>query len=179
MNKRPEQNEYAPYYEGYISMIPEGDLEQILKEQVKETLHLLNDLSEAQGAFKYAEGKWSIKEVIGHVVDTERIMAYRLLSIARGDAVQLPGFDENAYVNQANFNREKMEDLLQNLFVVREGTLLLLKSLKEKDWLKRGTANQVDVTVRAIACIIAGHELHHRKILKERYLGAKEFSALV
>lgn len=179
MNKRPEQNEYAPYYEGYISMIPEGNLEQILKEQVKDTLHLLNDLSETQGEFKYAEKKWSIKEVIGHVVDTERIMAYRLLSIARGDAVQLPGFDENTYVNEADFNGEKMEDLLQNLFVVREGTLLLLKSLKEKDWLRRGTVNQVDVTVRAIACIIAGHELHHRKILKERYLEAKEFSALV
>jgi uncharacterized damage-inducible protein DinB len=158
-------------------MIPEGDIEQLLKQQVNDTLHLLNDLSEAEGEFRYAQGKWSIKEVIGHVVDTERIMAYRLLSIARGDAVQLPGYDENAYVAQANFNQEKMEDLLQNLFVVREGTLLLLKSLKEKDWLRWGTANELDVTVRAIACIIAGHELHHRKILKERYLGAKEFSA--
>ncbi|MCM3595128.1 DinB family protein [Metabacillus idriensis] len=177
MNKRPEQNEYASYYEGYIRMIPEGNLEQILKEQVKDTLYLLNHLSETAGEFRYAEGKWSIKEVIGHVVDTERIMAYRLLSIARGDAVQLPGYDENAYVAQANFDGEKMEDLLQNMFVVREGTLLLLMSLKEKDWLRWGTANQLDVTVRAIACIIAGHELHHRKILKERYLGAKEFSA--
>ncbi|MFY0759957.1 DinB family protein [Metabacillus dongyingensis] len=177
MNKRPEQNEYAKYYAGYISMIPEGDIEQLLKQQVKDTLHLLNDLSEAEGEFRYAQGKWSIKEVIGHVVDTERIMAYRLLSIARGDAVQLPGYDENAYVAQANFNQEKMEDLLQNLFVVREGTLLLLKSLKEKDWLRWGTANELDITVRAIAYIIAGHELHHRKILKERYLGAKEFSA--
>lgn len=177
MNKRPEQNEYAKYYAGYISMIPEGDIEQLLKQQVNDTLHLLNDLSEAEGEFRYAQGKWSIKEVIGHVVDTERIMAYRLLSIARGDAVQLPGYDENSYVAQANFNQEKMEDLLQNLFVVREGTLLLLKSLKEKDWLRWGTANELDVTVRAIACIIAGHELHHRKILKERYLGAKEFSA--
>jgi hypothetical protein len=177
MNKRPEQNEYAQYYAGYISMIPEGDIEQLLKQQVKDTLHLLNDLSEAEGEFKYAPGKWSIKEVIGHVVDTERIMAYRLLSIARGDAAQLPGYDENAYVAQADFNQESMEDLLQNLFVVREGTLLLLKSLKEKDWLRWGTANQLGVTVRAIACIIAGHELHHRKILKERYLGAKEFSA--
>ncbi|UAL53425.1 DinB family protein [Bacillus sp. CMF21] len=177
MNKRPEQNEYAKYYAGYISMIPEGDIEQLLKQQVKDTLHLLNDLSEAEGEFRYAPGKWSIKEVIGHVVDTERIMAYRLLSIARGDAAQLPGYDENAYVAQANFNQEKMEDLLQNLFVVREGTLLLLKSLKEKDWQRWGTANELGVTVRAIACIIAGHELHHRKILKERYLGAKEFSA--
>ncbi|MGG4488001.1 DinB family protein [Metabacillus idriensis] len=177
MNKRPEQNEYAAYYEGYIRMIPEGNLEQILKEQVKDTLYLLNHLSETEGEFRYADGKWSIKEVIGHIVDTERIMAYRLLSIARGDAAQLPGYDENAYVAQADFNGEKMEDLLQNLFVVREGTLLLLKSLKEKDWMRWGTANQLDVTVRAIACIIAGHELHHRKILKERYLGAKEFSA--
>ncbi len=175
MNKRAEQNEYAPYYSDYISLIPEGDIEHILKLQIIETTKLLTNLSEQRGLFRYAPGKWSIKEVIGHIVDTERIMAYRLLSIARGDSAALPGYDENEYVLQADFNQQPMEELLESLSVVRQSTLHLLKGLKEEDWVRWGNANGFDVTVRAIASIIAGHELHHRNVLAERYFGSKDF----
>ncbi|WP_191566007.1 DinB family protein [Metabacillus idriensis] len=175
MNKRPEQNEYAPYYSDYISLIPEGDIEQILKLQIIETTKLLANLSDQRGLFRYETDKWSIKEVIGHIVDTERIMGYRLLTIARGDSVAMPGYDENAYILQADFNQQPMEELLETLSAVRQSTLYLLKGLKEEDWVRWGNANGFEVTVRAIAFIIAGHEIHHRKILAERYFGSKDF----
>ncbi|WP_203289790.1 DinB family protein [Metabacillus sp. cB07] len=170
MNTRPEQNEFPVYYKDYIGLVPEGDIEYNLKHQISETLKQLNDLSEEEGTFKYAPGKWSIKEIIGHITDTERIMAYRMLSIARGEAAELPGFDENEYVAKADFNKVSMDDLLQNLFVVREATLLLFKTLGDPDWKRTGIACGQTVSVRAIAYIIAGHELHHRRILADRYL---------
>jgi uncharacterized damage-inducible protein DinB len=175
MNKRPEKNEYAPYYSDYISLIPEGDIDQILKLQIIETTKLLANLSEQKGLFTYAPGKWSIKEVIGHIVDTERIMGYRLLTFARGDSIAIPGYDENEYILHADFNQQPMEELLESLSAVRQSTLYLLKGLKEEDWVRLGNANGFDVTVRAIAFIIAGHEIHHRKILAERYFGSKDF----
>ncbi|HDX9590772.1 TPA: DinB family protein [Bacillus pseudomycoides] len=175
MQKRPEVNEYNPYYSTYINLLQKGDIIHILEEQMKETNLLLKDLSDREGLFRYAPNKWSIKEVIGHIADTERIMAYRLLSIARGETVSLPGYNDDMYVLRAVFDKQSMQDLLANLMVVRQSTVHLIKSLDAEAWLQRGIANNSEVTVRALACIIAGHELHHRKIIKERYLSSAAY----
>ncbi|RHW35693.1 DinB family protein [Neobacillus notoginsengisoli] len=175
MYKRPAQGEYAAYYEPYVDLVPEGDIVQLLERQAEETRILLKGLSEAQTLFRYGEKKWSIKEVLGHMADTERVMVYRLLVIARGDTVQLPGFEENAYVLTADFDRIPLVDLLANFVAVRLATIQLVKTLPEDAWTREGIANDQRVSVRAIIAIIAGHELHHRKILMERYLGSNGF----
>ncbi|UYX55239.1 DinB family protein [Bacillus thuringiensis] len=177
MQKRPEANEYNPYYSTYISLIPDGDIIHILEKQMKETNLLLKDISDSEGHFRYAPNKWSIKEVIGHIADTERIMAYRLLSIARGETAELPGYNDDMYVLRAAFDKQSMQDLLENLTVVRQSTMHLLKSLDKEAWLQWGIANNSEVTVLALANIIAGHELHHCQLIKERYLGSKAYPA--
>ncbi|PEP81859.1 damage-inducible protein DinB [Bacillus toyonensis] len=176
MQKRPGTNEYNPYYSTYIKLVPDGDIIHILEQQMKETNLLLKDISDSEGHFRYAPNKWSIKEVIGHIADTERIMAYRLLSIARGETAELPGYNDDMYVLRAVFDKQSMQDLLTNLTVVRQSTVHLLKSLDKDAWLQRGIANNSEVTVRALANIIAGHELHHRQIIKVRYFGANAFT---
>jgi len=177
MNTRPEISEYNPFYETYIKKIPEGDISQILNEQCEKTAATLKELSEKQALFRYRPDKWSIKEVMGHVTDTERIMSYRLLSIARGETVSLPGFDQNAYVENASFDKMSLEDILAHFIAVRNATVLLLKSLSDTDWLKSGFANEAKVTVRALAYIIAGHERHHFELINERYLKSANFPA--
>ncbi|ARC32397.1 Uncharacterized protein BC141101_02821 [Bacillus toyonensis] len=176
MQKRPGTNEYNPYYSTYIKLVPDGDIIHILEQQMKETNLLLKDISDSEGHFRYAPNKWSIKEVIGHIADTERIMAYRLLSIARGETAELPGYNDDMYVLRAAFDKQSMQDLLTNLTVVRQSTVHLLKSLDKDAWLQRGIANNSEVTVRALANIISGHELHHRQIIKVRYFGANAFT---
>ncbi|MGG0239658.1 DinB family protein [Bacillus rhizoplanae] len=175
MQKRPEANEYNPYYSTYINLLPDGDIIHILEQQMKETILLLTGISDDEGYFRYAPNKWSIKEVIGHIADTERIMGYRLLSIARGETAELPGYNDDMYVLRAAFDKQSMQDLLENLTVVRQSTVHLLKSLDEEAWLQRGVANNSEVTVRALANIIAGHELHHCQIIKERYLSSDDY----
>jgi hypothetical protein len=170
MKKRPSSTEYNDYYSSYVESVPDGDIVHILNEQINETHNLLQDISNTQGQFRYAPGKWSLKEVVGHITDTERIMGYRLLSIARGDSTPLPGYDENVYVENAVFDNQSMDKLLKNLNAVRQSTIHLLQSLETDTWARQGTANYSQVTVRALAYIIAGHELHHRKFIKERYL---------
>jgi hypothetical protein len=175
MINRPEKDEYAPYYLPYVNAVPEGDIISILTKQLEDTKLLLKEVTEEQGKFHYAPGKWSIKEVVGHMTDTERIMAYRLMSIARGETVSLPGFDESLYVANSSFNDQAFEQLLEHFSVVRDSTLVLLQSLNEDAWLRKGLANNTGVTVRGIAYIIAGHAMHHCKIIKERYLESKDF----
>jgi uncharacterized damage-inducible protein DinB len=170
MDKMPATYEYADYYQTYVKLVPEGDIFQILNEQMKETVTMLSALSEPQSEFRYAPGKWSIKEVIGHITDTERIMSYRLLSIARGETASLPGYDENQYVEEANFDSQSLKDLLDHFACVRQSTIHLIKSLSGVALSRKGTANNNEVTARALITIIAGHELHHRNIIKERYL---------
>ncbi|MBM7583472.1 putative damage-inducible protein DinB [Bacillus pakistanensis] len=178
MDKRPEKDEYAEYYSTYVNLIPEGDIIHILKQQIEDTKELLSDISEEQESFRYAPGKWSLKEVIGHMADTERIMAWRLLCIARGETESLPGFDENSYVENASFDLQSMNELLENLYAVRLSTLHLLKGLREEKWLRRGMANGTAVSVRGLVSIIAGHDLHHIKIIKERYLQSVDYPAV-
>lgn len=173
--KRPEKSEYSSYYSTYIGLVSDGDIVQILQEQLDDSFSLLMGLSEIQGLFRYAPEKWSIKEVVGHMADTERIMSYRLLCFARGEKESLPGFNENNYVLSASFDNQTIEELMENFSAVRKSTIQLLKSLKTNVWLRRGNANGAEVSVRAIAYIIAGHELHHRQIIKERYTKANSF----
>jgi hypothetical protein len=170
MHQRPATNEYAPYFADYVNVVPQGDLLLILPQQLKETVDLLRDVTDAQGEYRYASGKWSLKEVIGHMSDTERIMGYRLLRIARGDQTPLSGFDENLFVQSASFGLRSVQDLAEELASVRQNTLNLLYGLTDEAWMRAGVANETHVTVRAIAYIIAGHELHHRQVLEERYL---------
>ncbi|KZE67155.1 damage-inducible protein DinB [Fictibacillus phosphorivorans] len=165
-----ETYKYADYYKTYVKLVPKGDMVQILEDQMRETVGLMSMLSEEKCAHRYAAGKWSIKEVIGHVVDTERIMSYRLLSIARGDRVSLPGYDENAYVEEADFDSHSMKRLLEHFVAVRQATIQLINSLPKEARSKIGTANGHEVSVSALMMIIAGHELHHRNIILERYL---------
>ncbi|MGB9237142.1 MAG: DinB family protein [Terriglobales bacterium] len=167
---RPEPGEYAPYYEKYISQLPGNDILETLDEQRRQMLLLLSGRTDSDGDIRYAPGKWSVKEVLGHVCDAERIFCYRALRIARNDSTPLEGFDENNYVANAPFSRHPLPDLIEDFIAVRRGTLSLFRNFDESAWMRRGIANKNEVTVRAIAYIIAGHELHHRRMLMEKYL---------
>ncbi|WP_137790583.1 DinB family protein [Bacillus sp. E(2018)] len=170
MGMGSEAYEYAEYYKGYVSLVPEGDVIEVLTAQMKETVGIISMLSDEQLSYRYATGKWSVKEVIGHITDTERIMSYRLLSIARGETTSLPGYDENAYVEEAGFDDIPAGDLLEHFVAVRLATIQLIKSLSNKALQRKGTANGHPVTTRALMMIISGHEIHHRNIIIERYL---------
>lgn len=170
MKAKPATNEYAPYYDKYVSVVPDGDIVATLEQQLAVTLALLGGLPEERGNDRYATDKWSIKEVIGHIADTERIMSYRALRIARGDTTPLPGFEQDGYIINGNFNARSLADLAAELETIRRATLFLFKNLTEEAWLRRGTASDNEITVRALAHIIAGHELHHVEILRTRYL---------
>lgn len=167
--KRPTKNDYAPFYDGYINNV-NGDVISVLEKQLLTTNVFLNSISEEKSNFRYAEGKWSIKELVGHLIDTERVMAFRALSISRGEKQSLPGFDENEYIKSSNYSDRKFSDLVDELRLVREANLSMFKNFSEEMLNKRGVANNTRVTVLAILFIIAGHEAHHIKILKERYL---------
>ena len=167
---RPEEGEYLPYYGKYISLVPDGDLLETLRGQIAETLALLRAIPEARASHRYAPGKWSIKEVVGHMADVERVMAYRALRVARDDKTPLPGFDENAYVPAANFERRSLASLANELAQVRSATIAFLETLDAVAAARQGTANNAPISARALAYIIAGHERHHVALLRERYL---------
>lgn len=168
--QRPTPDEYAPYYGKYIDLLPEGDLLDLLAQQCNETLSLMKDLSEEDAERRYAPGKWSLKEVLGHVIDTERIFAYRALCIGRGEQKALPGYDQDAYAAGAHFDARTVEDLAEEYRAVRQSTIALFRGLNEAALKRRGVANEVELSARAAACIIAGHERHHVQIIRERYL---------
>jgi len=169
---RPGPGEYAPYYETYVSKVKGNDIVSILEAQRLQTAQLFAAHSERDGNFRYAPDKWTVKEVLGHVSDTERIFAYRALRIARGDQTPLPGFEQDDYVRSGNFVERTLADLAEEFGMVRAATIALFKSLPKDAWARRGTASKNEVTVRALAFIAAGHELHHRIILEERYFPA-------
>ena len=167
---RPGADEYPAYFEDYVSLVPAGDVLQTLGRQIDDTLATLRGIDEERAAASYAPGKWTVKQLAGHVVDSERVFAYRALCIARGDTAPLPGMDQNVYVEHANFDARPLASLADELERVRATTLDLLGHLDEPAWLRRGTANGSQMSVRALAHIIAGHELHHARVLRERYL---------
>jgi uncharacterized damage-inducible protein DinB len=167
---RPEPNEYASYYETYVSKVGGAEVLETLERQGAETVALVRGLAEGRGAHKYGEGKWSVKQLVGHVIDTERLFSYRALSIARGDRASLPGMEQEVWMAGADFDSRTLASLAEEFGSVRSSTLHLLRHLSPEAWARRGVASGNEVTVRALAYIMAGHEAHHVGILKERYL---------
>lgn len=169
--RRPDTTEFAPFYAGYVSAVPDGDIVNILRTGGDEWQTVLATLTEARADHRYAQGKWSIRQLIGHVSDAERIFSYRALRIARGDQTPLAPFDEDAYAETAGSDRRTLSALAAELRVVREATVALFNSLPDDAWTRTGSASGKTVSVRALAYISAGHAQHHLKILRERYLG--------
>jgi uncharacterized damage-inducible protein DinB len=169
---RPDSTEFAPYAQAYVDLVAGDDVAKSLSTQKDSTASLLQSIDDKVAETSYAPGKWTIKELIAHLIDTERIFAYRALSVARGDATSLPGFEQEDYVKTSGANGRSLSDLTRELEAVRQSTIALFSSLPPEAWPRRGTVNGFNVTVRGLAYHIAGHELHHRKILEDKYLSA-------
>lgn len=165
---RPQIQEYPEWYEKYISLV-EGDVLILLEKQVKDFADFINSLVE-KADDAYAPGKWTIKELVGHMIDTERIMVFRLLSFARGDKNKLPGFEEDEYVANAHFKDRSLFSFSEEFALLRKSNLYLIKSLNEEELNKSGNANGNQISVKALVYILAGHIIHHTRIIKERYL---------
>jgi hypothetical protein len=163
----PQEGEYPPRAKPYISQVDSDDVVQVLTGQVGKTLALLRGIGEEHSSLPYAPGKWTFKQTVGHMSDTERIFAYRALRIARGDTTPLPGFEQDDYVRNAGSNQLGLDDLLREFAVVREATLALVRRLPEEAWVRSGITSDASATVRGLVFVIAGHELHHYRILQE------------
>jgi uncharacterized damage-inducible protein DinB len=170
MSAKPASNEYAEYYGRYIGLVPSGNIVDTLGQQMTDTLNLLAGVSEQQALHRYSPEKWSIKEVVGHIIDCERIFAYRALRLARNDNTPLSGFEQDDYVINGGFDQRQLSDLAHEYKHVREASIDLFKGLSQEAWDRRGKANEVEVSVRAIAWIIGGHELHHKGVIRSKYL---------
>jgi hypothetical protein len=166
---RPSADEFAPYYGTYINKVADGDIVATLKGQIGNTLSYLRAIPESRGGHRYAEGKWSIREVIGHLSDAERVFGYRALRFARGDATPLPGFDENEFMKQARLDDRSLASLIAEFEAVRAASVALFDGLFPEEWTRHGSASGKDVSVRGLAWIVAGHEVHHLEVLKTRY----------
>jgi hypothetical protein len=169
---RPQPGEYGSYYQRYIDHAPEEDIVAALDAQARETAVLFDGLSEQQAAHRYAPDKWSIKQLVGHVTDAERIFAYRALSIARGETKALPGFDQEPYVINSGADERAMSDLAGELAAVRRANVMMFRALSDEAWRRIGTASDNPISVRALAYIMLGHERHHMSVLRDRYLGS-------
>ena len=161
--------DYAPPHAAYVALVDEDDILTAMQEQSSATQKLFASLDEQRAAYRYGTDKWSVKEVIGHMVDAERILSYRALAVARGDTQPLPGFDEDAYVQHASFDSWKLGDLAEEYAMVRRANIVFFQNLPPEAWDRRGTANQHPVSVRGLAYVIVGHERHHLKVLREKY----------
>jgi len=167
----PQPDEYAPFYTNYVNKaVAQGNILETLERLKDSTWKFLNLLGEEKANFTYAEGKWTMKQLVSHMIDAERVFAYRVLCFSRGDQNALPGFDENDYVEQADLSGRTLQELAKEFRTLRESNLYLFKSLNEVQLLNVGTASDKPVSVRALLFITAGHELHHLDIIKERYL---------
>lgn len=166
---RPFDDEYAPFYAGYVELVPETDVLPVLEAQSEELRRAAEAVPADRETFRYAPGKWSVREVFGHMADAERLFAYRALSIARGNDVELPDFDENASMGPARFDARPLASLVDELVAVRAANLPLYRHLAPEDWLRVGTAAGSPVSVRALAFMAAGHVRHHLGVLRERY----------
>jgi len=173
----PAADEAAPYYQRYIARVPGENIGEQLIDQLAEVDRLFGALDDTAALAPYAPGKWSVKEILGHLTDVERIFSYRLLRISRGDVTPLPGFDENAYVPVADFDERSLRDLAADFHAVRVSTISLLNGLPPASWSRRGSASGNPVSARALAYIIVGHVTHHLGVLRDRYgLGSETAS---
>lgn len=168
-DNRPEPDEYGEFYQGYIDLVDEPNIIQVLIQQGQQVYAVVQRLTPGEVSHRYEEGKWSVKQVIGHLVDTERIMAYRALSISRGETKSLPGYNQDQYVEQASFENRSLQSISTEYDALRNANISMFNSFSEDQILRKGTANGVTVSVRALAYIIAGHERHHMQVLEERY----------
>lgn len=166
---RPAATEHAPYYVGYVGLVPEDDILAVLAAQPAAVHALLAHVPADRESFRYEAGKWSIREVIGHVVDAERVFGYRAFCIARGEATSLPGFDEQAYLATSNYDARPLAGLADDFAATRAANLAVLSHLSPDDWRRAGVANGTPVTVLALAYILAGHCRHHLGVLAKRY----------
>lgn len=167
---RPAADEFNPFYSNYVAQVPDGDVVEALIGGAEIAAALLGDLEDDVASRAYAAGKWTVKEVLLHCADAERIFTYRALRIARGDTTPLPGFDENAYAPMSGAGNRTIEDILDEFESVREATVTLFSGLPAEAWTRRGTASNNAITVRALAWITAGHLLHHLSVIQDRYL---------
>lgn len=168
--ERPAQKEYAEYYHRYVDRVPDGDIIEILEDQCVEMEGLLAGVSPEKANYRYAAGKWSIKEVIGHVNDVDRVFAYRMLAFARGDTSPIPGMEQDDWVAAANFGDRSLSDLVSEFAAIRRSLVALCASLDGRALARQGTASGVEFTARSIPWILAGHVRHHLEVIRERYL---------
>ncbi len=167
--QRPTAAEAAEYYFTYIGKVPDGDVLEHLEKQIVETRAVLDSVDETQASFRYQADKWSVKQVVGHLADTERVFAYRALAFSRGDPQAIPGMEQDRWMEAARFDELPLSVILADLAAVRESTLTLFRGFSREQWLRRGIASDLPFQAGAIAWIIAGHELHHRGVLEDRY----------
>lgn len=170
MLKRPARGEFVDFYHTYISKVPEGDIIEILRTQCDETVALLAGIDELKADFRYAPGKWTIKEVAGHMLDTERLFSFRAMTFARNDPGPLPGMEQENYIQNGHFEQRPLADIVEEFRLQRQANILLFRSFDDEVTMRKGTASGFEFTVRALIYIVAGHERHHTLILKDRYL---------
>lgn len=167
--RRPADTEYAPHYATYVSQVLEADGLGVLEKQAKELRNMASSIAADRETFRYEPGKWSVREVFGHMIDTERVFGHRAFSIGRGEQQPLPRFDQDEYLAASDFNARPLAALTNEFAVVREANLLVLRHLKDRDWDRSGTVGGHPMSARALAFIMAGHVRHHVQILQERY----------
>ncbi|MCA9735714.1 MAG: DinB family protein [Deferribacteres bacterium] len=167
---RPPKNEYAEYYHKYIRQLPDGDICEILASQLDETIKLLAQIDEVQANHRYAAGKWSLKDVVAHIVDTERVFAYRALCFARNDSGPFPSMEQDNFVRFGNFANRSLKSIVDEYRFLRQSNIVLFRSFDDEISMRKGIASGTEMTVRAIAYIIAGHERHHVSVIQEKYL---------
>jgi hypothetical protein len=168
--KRPKPKEYPSFYKNYVDLVKTDNIIKELGDQILEIQAIISEIPEEKENYAYAEGKWTIKEIIGHIIDTERVLGYRAMRFARKDKTPLPGYDENFYVAHANFKKQTLYGLGHEFAIVREANLALFKVWDEEALSQMGNANKLDVSVRAILFMIAGHATHHLNVVKTKYL---------
>jgi hypothetical protein len=169
MTGQPLETEYAPDYRDYVGQVTEEEILPVLRSQLDALDVLLGRVTPERETYRYADGKWSIREIIGHLIDAERVFGYRAFCIARGEQRNLPGFDQDEYMLSAPYDHIDLEDLLSEFRLVRLSNLAMLRNLNDEAWARLGTANDNQVSVRALAFIMAGHARHHMEVLRERY----------
>lgn len=166
---RPTESEYAPDYEGYVNQVSENEILPVLRAQMDDLDVLMDRVAPDKETYRYAEGKWSIREIVGHLIDGERVFGYRAFCIARGEKQDLPGFDQDDYMLTASYDQIDLENLLSELRLIRLGNIAMFRTFDEESWSRVGTANGNEITTRALAFIMAGHLRHHMNVLRERY----------
>ena len=169
LRARPDSTEFKSFYAGYVASVPEGDIVDVIRAEGKELAEALAKIPESKGSHRYAADKWTVKTLIGHMIDAERIFTYRALRIARGDSTPLPGFDENAFAETAGSDTRTVADLAAEMACVREATVRIFASFPDDVWSRRAVVNNGEITVRAIAYVATGHTKHHLAVLRERY----------